>query len=423
MWYFSADFVFPIDGPPIPQGVVVLAEDGRIVSLGRRGDADFGALPKTLLQTQAHNSQPNSSHPPENVLNILPPGQILIPGFVNTHCHLELSHLVGKVPTGTTLLPFLRGVVSMREVPPTQIEAAIRAQDAYMWQQGIQAVGDISNKLDTAATKQQSPIRYYSFVEMFDFLQAERAESVFANYQPVFDGQSRAEGDAVSAVPHAPYTVSDTLYAQIRQLNQGRGTVSIHNQETPAEDQLFYQGNGPFLPFFEGFGASLAHFTAPGYSSLRYALERMDAQCRTLLVHNTMTQPADIAFAQQWAQNGLYWATCPNANLYIENRLPRYQYFLEAGAKMTIGTDSLTSNWQLSVLEELKTISRYQSYVPFAALLQWATLNGAEALQFDDSLGSLQPGKKPGLLALGGLDGQQPANFRLTANSQVLRLI
>lgn len=67
---------------------------------------------------------------------------------------------------------------------------------------------------------------------------------------------------------------------------------------------------------------------------------------------------------------------------------------------MTIGTDSLTSNWQLSVLEEMKTIAKYQSYVPFETLLQWATLNGAMALGMHDLLGSLEEGKSPGVLHL-----------------------
>jgi cytosine/adenosine deaminase-related metal-dependent hydrolase len=60
----------------------------------------------------------------------------------------------------------------------------------------------------------------------------------------------------------------------------------------------------------------------------------------------------------------------------------------------------LTSNWQLSVLEEMKTIARFQSYVPFTTILRWATINGAEALGFEDNLGSIEVGKRPGLLLL-----------------------
>src|SRR4030095_1765949 len=120
---------------------------------------------------------------------------------------------------------------------------------------------------------------------------------------------------------------------------------------------------------------------------------------RTLFIHNTLTSSEDIKAAQAWNKN-VFWATCPNANLYIENRLPTYSSFLETNANVTIGTDSLTSNWQLSILEEMKTISKYQSYIPFDTLLKWATLNGAKALGMEGNLGSLEIGKRPGVLLL-----------------------
>ncbi|MCB0663517.1 MAG: amidohydrolase family protein, partial [Saprospiraceae bacterium] len=131
--------------------------------------------------------------------------------------------------------------------------------------------------------------------------------------------------------------------------------------------------------------------------------EHMDPKQRTLFVHNTMTTVEDIEAATKWNKN-IYWATCPNANLFIENRMPNYQRFLDTNAKVTIGTDSLTSNWQLSIVEEMKTIAKFQSYVDFDTLLQWATLNGAEALGFEDELGSIEKGKTPGLVLLEGFD-------------------
>ncbi|MEM8585766.1 MAG: amidohydrolase family protein [Bacteroidota bacterium] len=397
---YSADYLFPVSGPAIAHGAIIFDSEGRVEWIGTRDEC------------------------PTEDIQILAPGHVLIPGFINAHCHLELSHLVGKVDTGTTLLPFLIGVVSQREVDQSEIDAAIQAQDAYMWQVGIQAVGDICNKADTAAIKRSSPIKYYSFVEMFDFLQADRAEETFNQYLSVYEKQAGSDsGNAKSAVPHAPYTVSNPLYHRINELNDGQGTVSIHLQETPAENELFQTKSGPFLSFFEGFGASLASFSATGQASIYHALGQMDPNCRTLFVHNTTTVAEDIAAAKAWGQNGVFWATCPNANLYIENRLPRYDIFLQADAKVCIGTDSLTSNWQLSILDEMKTISRYQSYVPFQTLLQWATLNGAEALGFDHDLGSLEVGKTPGLLALGGLTGNTPESYRINSNTSVSRLI
>lgn len=366
--FHTADWIYPVCEDRIHEGVVVTDGD-RIVDITARQN-----VPAIQLEHY--------------------PG-ILVPGFINTHCHLELSHLFGQAPTGTGLLPFLKHVVSMREVDPEVIDRAIRAADDYMWAQGIQAVGDICNTTDTYAIKQQSRIRYYSFVEMFDFMQESLTDKLISGNLDVYHSTPKP----FAAVPHAPYSVSPALFRKINTLNQHMATVSIHNQETRAEEEMFVKGTGAFFPFFQGFGFNLDSFKATGQSSIYYAMTHMDPEQRTLFVHNTLTTPDDILAALAWSDK-VYWATCPNANLYIENTLPRYGYFIEQGARMTIGTDSLTSNWQLSILEEIKTIARYQSYVPFDTLLQWATLNGALALGMDDSLGSLEKGKTPGLLHL-----------------------
>lgn len=160
---------------------------------------------------------------------------------------------------------------------------------------------------------------------------------------------------------------------------------------------------GGFIDFYSKFGITLDAFEPIGLPSIHYALANMSPARRTLFVHNTLTTRDDISAAQAWSHN-TYWATCPNANLYIENRLPDYQAFMDTEARVTIGTDSLTSNWQLSILEEMKTISRFQRFVPFETMLRWATLNGAEALGFDDQLGSIEPGKTPGLVQIDGLE-------------------
>lgn len=387
----TADWVFPVKGDPIKEGVVITDADGKILALEGRDQHDPASL-------EIHQG-------------------VLTPGFVNTHCHLELSHMKGRVDTGTGLLPFLQSVVAFRDIPMEEILDAIEKADQEMYDNGIVAVGDISNKLDTAAQKDKSKLRYYTFVEMFDFLQEENAPSTFEQYASVYEGQSTAHGNRKAYVPHAPYTVSKQLFQYVRENNGADSTVSIHNQETTHEDEFFLTKTGGFLDFYKGFGFDIGHFTASKKTAIHYALEQMDPNSRTLFVHNTMTRAEDIQAAQTWSDK-VYWATCANANLYIENRMPNYQLFLDADARMTIGTDSLTSNWQLSVLEEMKVIARYQSYVPFHTLLQWATLNGAEALGFDHDLGSLEPGKQPGVLCL-DLD----ESLQLGMNAKVKRII
>ena len=267
------------------------------------------------------------------------------------------------------------------------------------------AVGDISNAPHTAATKAASNIRYHTFLEMFDFMQPGMTEQSFDGYRAVYGTEGFTRGDnRRTAVPHAPYTVTEGLFERIHHLNATDQpdtdyTVSIHNQETPPENELFLSKTGAFLDFYRDFKMSLEHFQPTGETAIHYALANMNPQVRTLFVHNTLSTRADIRAAHDWNPR-TYWATCANANLYIENRLPDYRRFLDEDARLTIGTDSLTSNWQLSIVEEMKTILRYQSYLDFETVLRWATLNGAAALGYDAALGSLEVGKRPGLVHL-----------------------
>ncbi len=389
----TADWVCPVSSPPLAQGVVITDHNGQILAVESRDQHDPASL-------ETHQGW-------------------LVPGFVNTHCHLELSHLRGRVDTGTGLIPFITGVVTQRGASAEVIGAAIAEAEAEMLTGGIVAVGDISNAPDTFATKAQGRLRYYTFVELFDFLQDNNAEQTFANGSKVYEQLVLAPGSERSYAPHAPYTVSPSLFRRIAEANPASGaTVSIHNQETPPENQLFIEKKGGFIDFYGRFGISLEQFKATGQPAIYYSLAHLNPANRTLFVHNTLTTREDIEAAHNWSPH-VFWATCPNANLYIENRLPNYQFFLDTGARVTLGTDSLTSNWQLSILAEMQTIARYQSYVPFDTLLRWATLHGAQALGFDDTLGSLEVGKTPGVLLLEGLT---PAG-KLTGDATVRRLV
>lgn len=375
----TADYLYPITSAPIAQGVVVIEDDGTIAAIGTRDDFDTADL-------EVHRGT-------------------LVPGLVNAHCHLELSHMKGKVATGTQLIPFITAVVQQRDAEAEVIAEAIAKADQEMYDGGIVAVGDISNLPSTFEQKQRSALRYYTFVELFDFLQDANAAETYEKARTVYEQLSLPEGHRKSYVPHAPYSVSRELFRIIREANEGRRTVSIHNQETIPENELFVSKQGGFIDFYGAFGIDLSGFEATTATSIHYALRHLDPDDRNLFVHNTLTDAADLAAAHAWSDH-TYWCTCPSANLYIENRLPNYRHFIDGNARVCIGTDSLTSNWQLSVLEEMKTIARYQSYVAESDILTWATLNGAQALGMDDTLGSFDTGKMPGVNLLDTLPGE-----------------
>jgi len=371
MRYLTADFILPISTDPIKEAVLILNDSNQIEKIAHR--SELGSV-----DIQYHQG-------------------ILMPGFINTHCHLELSHMKGLCKTGTKLIPFITDVVKFRDFELEHIKEKIREEDENMYKNGIQAVGDICNKTDTAEQKSKSKIHYYSFVEMFDFLQGQNLRATVENYRTVLAGQDDTNGNKKSFVPHAPYSVSPELFEFINKANPSNATISMHNQETLDEQLLFQDGTGGFKDFYKGFGVDINDFKPNGKSSIHYALQHLQAKRKNIFVHNTLTDKDDVVAANAWSDN-IYWSSCPNANLYIENRLPDYKVFLDTEAKVCLGTDSIMSNWTLSIWEEIKTIKKFQSYVPLSQLLRWGTINGAEALGYQKSLGSFEKGKSPGVI-------------------------
>lgn len=389
----AADLILPISLKPVRKGVVIIDDNGMILKIDDQRNYDASEL--EMYQG------------------------VIVPGFVNAHCHLELSHMKGKVDTGKGLIPFITDVVTKRGASDYEISEAIAKAEKEMINNGIVAVGDIANTTDTFSQKAKGNLRYYTFVEFFDFLQDATAQSEFDKFKAVFEELKVAEGSKKSLVPHAPYSVSKKLFQLLNAANgETPQTVSIHNQELQAENELFLSKTGGFIDFYGSFGVSLDNFEATKKTSIHYALQHMNPNHKTLFVHNTQTTVKDIQAAQSWGKDKVYWITCPNANLYIENSLPDYRHFIDNDVNIAIGTDSLTSNWQLCILEEMKTISKYQSYIPFDMMIRWATLNGAEALGFDDTLGSIEVGKKPGLNLLNlGKD------LKITAETTITKLV
>jgi cytosine/adenosine deaminase-related metal-dependent hydrolase len=111
------------------------------------------------------------------------------------------------------------------------------------------------------------------------------------------------------------------------------------------------------------------------------------------------TSENDILFTKNSGRH-LYWCLCPNANQYISRQLPDIDLLIKHDCEIVLGTDSLASNYQLSILEEMKMIQQHFPHIELKTMLQWATSKGAKALQMDSLLGSFEKGKKPGIIVL-----------------------
>ncbi|MBP7809260.1 MAG: amidohydrolase family protein [Bacteroidia bacterium] len=321
---------------------------------------------------------------------------IICPGFVNAHCHLELSHMKGLIAEESRLLNFAKEIITKRRTfSKEQIQEGIVEADKFMWENGIVAVGDISNTADTFEVKQKSNIFYHTFIELIGF-DPEQSEGVFALGKELQRGALRV-GLKNTLVPHAPYSVSEPLMKRIAMdVAETKYPVSIHNQESAEEDLFFQKKEGDFVELYDFLKMPIEFFEPSGLSSIQTYLANLGKCSNLLLVHNTFTENEDIVWANKFYRE-LYWCLCPNANLYIENALPELNNFIADNCRMVIGTDSLASNHSLSIIDEINVLLKYYSWVKVADTLKWAIHNGAEALGIEDNYGSFIKGKNTGI--------------------------
>ena len=323
---------------------------------------------------------------------------ILSPGFINCHCHLELSHLKNVIPPHTGLIDFLCSVVTKRGFEQELIQEEIRKAEQEMYENGIVAVGDIGNTADTAAVKRNSKIRWHNFVEVLGFTD-EKASSNLQQYSAVADQLKTHQ--RTSLVPHAPYSISPLTFQLINDATAGQ-IISIHNQETAAEDELYQTGAGDFLRLFKIFGFDRSPFPVTGTTSIRSYLPYFNKQQTVFLIHNTWMPEEDVKWANEYSAANdlqLVYCLCINANLYIENKVPPVAYFQQQHCNLVLGTDSYSSNWQLSIAKEIQALLQHTTVTAEQAL-QMATLNGAKALQWQQDLGSFEKNKQPGIVLI-----------------------
>ncbi len=331
---------------------------------------------------------------------------ILTPGLINAHCHLELSHLKNVIPPHTGLIDFLCSVVTKRGFPAEFIQQEIEKAEKEMYNNGIVAVGDIGNTADTAFIKSLSKINWQNFVEVLGFTDEKADDNIQLFSEVAKAMEDTLQGSAMlhrtSLVPHAPYSISPKTFTLINQLTKNQ-IISIHNQEHPAEDELYKTGEGAYLRFFKIFGVDKSPFPVTGKSSIRSVLPHFTNGQTVFLIHNTYMPEEDIVWANEYAAENelqLMYCFCINANLYIENKVPPVDLFIKHNCHIVLGTDSYSSNWQLSIVKEIESMRLHFPHIPEETILQWATSNGAKALQWGEQLGSFEHKKRPGLALL-----------------------
>ena len=363
MRFISADYLYTLDSKPIKNGVLQINNFGEIINIFEN---------KTEIIGQ----------------NIEFFNGLLCPGFINAHCHLELSHLHNISNSVNGFSEFLEIVKTRDNYSKAFITRAIKSAEDQMIKNGIVAVGDICNTIDTLELKINKKLHYYNFIESFE-VKTEKSKEAIAKALLIRD-VFRNNNLKATITPHSAYSVTPDLMRLISNVSdESDYTFSIHNQETEEENILFKDKKGKFRDWLQSINASPKIWNNRHSSSS--VLDELPRK-RVIFVHNTYTNILDL--------KDEYYCTCPCANLFIENKLPDYSIF--SSNNLCVGTDSLASNSQLSIIKELALIEKNSDY-SLEELLKIGCKNGAKALGFSN-YGTLEVGKTPGVNLISGFE-------------------
>jgi len=375
MRYFSAQYVFTNTGPPLSKPVICTGDDGTIISI----EDTHGKLPERH-SVEFYNG-------------------VIVPGFVNCHCHLELSFLRGEIAEKTGLSGFLMSVNSIRNTLLKDIDASVKKADSEMAGEGVVLCADICNTPVTFSFKKESRIKYINLLEVFG-IDREKAEKRMAE---IIALAGKAEEENLSAwiVPHAVYSISLPLFRLLKFHTRHNKLSSIHFMESADEKAFLADNSGPLMESYKKFLPPVSDVNTSN-NHVSAILDELNDGGNLILVHNTFIEKEDIAKLKQ--RENIFYCLCPNSNKYIEDKTAPAGLLIKENCEVVVGTDSLASNKKLSMLEELKTLQNDFPSITLETLIKWATLNGARALAEDDWAGSIGPGKKPGLVLIDNLD-------------------
>ena len=337
---------------------------------------------------------------------------LLCPGWVNVHCHLELSALKGHIPVGTGMTGFISEIFSKRNAF-TDKEKRLAVEKAMysLIKTGTVALGDICNSTISLRPKKEiSGLFTHSFIELLglDVLSAQKIFSEGLELADSFEDLSH------SITPHAPYSVSTSLLREIYSLPAQ--LRSIHLMESLEERKLFEEDDGPFRRFFEKFNLPYQAFAVK--SPWQYVSADLSVNEDVIWVHCADMRPDELAELAEKFPDSMF-CLCPRSNHYIHKRLPEIRHFLPFEDRICLGTDSLASNHSLDLFDEIKLLQKEFPEISLHRMIKWGSTQGAMALRQSNKFGIFAAGFRPGINLITEIDH---THMRLSEKSRVEKL-
>ena len=330
---------------------------------------------------------------------------VIMPGLINTHIHLELTHHKNLVNHCASFTDWLLQIITKSNSQDNQqINQAISDGIHLTLAGGATTIGNIHSAESGLKKLKYSQIRKVVFLETLGF-----SPHVFANESTRINKrlESLQNDDlfTIAVTPHAPYSTSTKLYkhctdiAKLEQLN-----LSTHIAETREEIEFLKYGTGKFTELLNILDIPLDTWTPPRVTPIKYLKKEGVLDIQPLLAHCNYLTNDDVDIL---AKSGSSVAFCPRSHKYFHHTNHPIARLISAGVNVSIGTDSLASNHSLSMLDELKFLANNYKELSSETLISLLTINGAKSLKLK-GIGKLEKNWQADLIVVGISDDQRP---------------
>jgi 5-methylthioadenosine/S-adenosylhomocysteine deaminase len=361
-----AGSVHPVTAPPITDGAVLVADDGRIAAVAPHSQVPAPAAARRVEFSDA----------------------VLVPGLVNTHTHLELTHLAGR-NREREFTRWIRAIRALKDATtPEEFDHSAEQGVRDCWTAGVTCVADTGSTGAPLRALARLGARGIYFQEVFGPDPADRAASLaelqatVVRLGPVATARTR-----LGVSPHAPYTVSEPLYRAVADFARRESLpLAVHLAESREETALVRDGAGSFAEALRARGISV---TAHRCSPVEYLVQRSVVQRATLCIHCVQVDERDVALLRD---AGATIAHCPRSNRAHGHGTAPLAAFRAAGIPVGLGTDSVVSAGDVDLWAEAAAVG-----LDAQDALRMLTIEGARALGLESEIGSLEVGKQADL--------------------------
>lgn len=315
---------------------------------------------------------------------------VIVPGLVNTHAHLELTGLSGRLGAWSSFTGWISALMrERRKLAREDYLAAVRRGAEESLACGTTLVGDISASGLTWEALRNVRFRKVVFEEVTAFMPERARDAVEA----LLERLARVEPDdtlSSGLSPHAPYSVSPDLFRAVAEVaRQRRARMAVHVAETKPELEFLREGKGEFRDFLDSLGVLPAGWQPPALAPVPFLDELGILDRPATLIHCNYLDDDSMARILSRNCSVVY---CPRSHAFFGHEPHPVRKLLDLGINVALGTDSLASNESLSVLDEMRFLFQHRKDLKCDEIIRMATLNGAVALDFGGMLGRLRRG-------------------------------